>query len=135
MPLPRLGTPLHGPVLRHEPRPPHVRPRRLIPLAVLEPPVRDQDLPHRRTPVVVRLTGSSSFSKGVARAESPAVAGLSVSSCGSAGPRMQPCHWHVPIALTGLLWNSVAMHIDGVPNRTSRPTYLLRERLREPWRS
>ena len=28
-------------------------------------------------------------------------------------------------------WQHVAMHIDGVPNRTSRPTYLLRESYRE----
>src|SRR5580658_5100580 len=28
-------------------------------------------------------------------------------------------------------WHHVAMHIDGVPNRTSRPTYLLRESYRE----
>jgi len=28
-------------------------------------------------------------------------------------------------------WHDVAMHIDGVPNRTSRPTYLLRESYRE----
>jgi transposase len=30
-----------------------------------------------------------------------------------------------------MLWQSVAMHIDAVPNRTSRPTYLLRESYRE----
>ena len=29
------------------------------------------------------------------------------------------------------IWHYVAMHIDGVPNRTSRPTYLLRESYRE----
>ena len=29
------------------------------------------------------------------------------------------------------VWHDVAMHIDGVPNRTSRPTYLLRESYRE----
>jgi hypothetical protein len=29
------------------------------------------------------------------------------------------------------MWHYVAMHIDGVPNRTSRPTYLLRESYRE----
>lgn len=29
------------------------------------------------------------------------------------------------------MWHDVAMHIDGVPNRTSRPTYLLRESYRE----
>jgi hypothetical protein len=29
------------------------------------------------------------------------------------------------------VWHHVAMHIDGVPNRTSRPTYLLRESYRE----
>src|SRR3981189_2960616 len=28
-------------------------------------------------------------------------------------------------------WHHVAMHIDGVPNRTSSPTYLLREPSRE----
>jgi len=30
-----------------------------------------------------------------------------------------------------MVWHSVAMHIDSVPNRTSRPTYLLRESYRE----
>jgi transposase len=30
-----------------------------------------------------------------------------------------------------ILWQHVAMHIDGVPNRSSRPTYLLRESYRE----
>ncbi|HUV96733.1 MAG TPA: transposase [Acidobacteriaceae bacterium] len=30
-----------------------------------------------------------------------------------------------------MIWHYVAMHIDGVPNRTSRPTYLLRESYRE----
>ena len=30
-----------------------------------------------------------------------------------------------------MLWHDVAMHIDAVPNRTSRPTYLLRESYRE----
>jgi transposase len=29
------------------------------------------------------------------------------------------------------MWHDVAMHIDGVPNRTSRPTYLLRESYRD----
>src|SRR5579863_2835625 len=29
------------------------------------------------------------------------------------------------------MWHDVDMHIDGVPNRTSRPTYLLRESYRE----
>ena len=29
------------------------------------------------------------------------------------------------------IWHDVAMHIDSVPNRTSRPTYLLRESYRE----
>ena len=29
------------------------------------------------------------------------------------------------------MWNDVAMHIDSVPNRASRPTYLLRESYRE----
>ena len=30
-----------------------------------------------------------------------------------------------------ILWHDVAMHIDAVPNRSSRPTYLLRESYRE----
>jgi transposase len=30
-----------------------------------------------------------------------------------------------------IVWHDVAMHIDAVPNRTSRPTYLLRESYRE----
>jgi len=30
-----------------------------------------------------------------------------------------------------MVWHCVAMHIDSVPNRTSRPTYLLRESYRE----
>lgn len=35
------------------------------------------------------------------------------------------------LVLIGQIWHYVAMHIDGVPNRTSRPTYLLRESYRE----
>ena len=35
------------------------------------------------------------------------------------------------LALSADWWHDVAMHIDGVPNRTSRPTYLLRESYRE----
>lgn len=35
------------------------------------------------------------------------------------------------LAMIGPIWHDVVMHIDGVPNRTSRPTYLLRESYRE----
>jgi hypothetical protein len=39
--------------------------------------------------------------------------------------------WLFVLALVGVLLHYVSMHIDAVPNRTSRPTYLLRESRRE----
>jgi transposase len=39
--------------------------------------------------------------------------------------------WHLCIAFRVVLPHYVSMHIDAVPNRTSRPTYLLRESRRE----
>jgi hypothetical protein len=68
------------------------------------------------------LSGQGSVKLIIAAAVAPVVSGASIS--GTTGSALS-------FSVSVTHWHHVAMHIDGVPNRTSRPTYLLRESYRE----